>query len=51
MGSGVRKLTVDSLSEALKLATTDRKQIEKAKLIGEQIRGVRPLRRLVQHIR
>ncbi|KAF8922217.1 hypothetical protein CPB85DRAFT_1465830 [Mucidula mucida] len=39
VGSGVRKLTIDSLTDALILATTDRKQIERAKLIGEQIRG------------
>lgn len=40
VGSGVRKLTVDTLKEALVAATTDYKQIDRAKLIGEQIRAV-----------
>jgi sterol 3beta-glucosyltransferase len=40
VGTGVRKLTVQSLTEALVLATTDQKQIDRAKSIGEQIRGV-----------
>jgi hypothetical protein len=40
IGSGVRKLTVDTLAEALRTATTDRKQIDRAKLIGAQIRNV-----------
>lgn len=44
VGSGVRKLTADTLREALLLATTDHKQIDRAKLIGEQIRKVRPVR-------
>jgi len=39
VGSGVRKLTVESLKDALLAATTDRKQIDRAKLIGEQIRS------------
>jgi UDP:flavonoid glycosyltransferase YjiC (YdhE family) len=39
IGAGVRKLTVESLSQALTLATTDQKQIERARLIGEQIRS------------
>ncbi|KII93930.1 glycosyltransferase family 1 protein [Plicaturopsis crispa FD-325 SS-3] len=39
VGSGVRKLTVDSLMDALIAATTDSKQIYRAKLIGEQIRS------------
>lgn len=38
IGTGVRKLTVESLTEALVSATTDIKQIERAKLVGEQIR-------------
>ncbi|KAJ3718409.1 hypothetical protein C8R42DRAFT_697487 [Lentinula raphanica] len=38
VGSGVRRLTVDSLTEALRIATTDPKQISKAKALGEQIR-------------
>lgn len=40
VGSCVRKLTVDSLSDALIQATTDVKQIAKAKLVGEKIRSV-----------
>lgn len=40
IGSSVRKLTVENLTEALTLATTDEKQIARAKLIGEQIRAV-----------
>ncbi|KAG8220047.1 glycosyltransferase family 1 protein [Butyriboletus roseoflavus] len=39
IGTAVRKLTADSLSQALTLATTDRKQIERARLIGEKIRS------------
>ncbi|KAF9519924.1 glycosyltransferase family 1 protein [Hydnum rufescens UP504] len=39
IGSGVRKLTVDSLTEALRSATTDPKQIERARLVGEAIRA------------
>ncbi|KAG6335630.1 hypothetical protein ID866_3466, partial [Astraeus odoratus] len=39
IGAGVRKLTVDNLKEALIIATTDQKQIDRAKLIGEQIRS------------
>ncbi|KAL5518675.1 ATG26 [Sanghuangporus vaninii] len=38
-GSCVRKLTVDSLADALIAATTDEKQIAKAKLVGERIRA------------
>ncbi|KAG6844274.1 hypothetical protein H0H87_008223 [Tephrocybe sp. NHM501043] len=41
VGSGVRKLTVASLTDALLAATTDVKQIDRAKLLGEQIRNVR----------
>ncbi|KAJ6626839.1 hypothetical protein B0H10DRAFT_1996784 [Mycena sp. CBHHK59/15] len=39
VGTGVRKLTVDTLTEALILATTDIKQIDRARLIGEQMKG------------
>ncbi|PFH54756.1 glycosyltransferase family 1 protein [Amanita thiersii Skay4041] len=39
VGSGVRKLTVPTLTEALTLATTDQKQVHRAKLLGEQIRS------------
>jgi UDP:flavonoid glycosyltransferase YjiC (YdhE family) len=41
VGSAVRKLTVESLTEALVAATTDSKQIDRAKLLGEKIRAVR----------
>lgn len=40
VGSGVRKLTAAALTEALITATTDSKQIDRAKLLGEQIRSV-----------
>ncbi|KIJ68687.1 glycosyltransferase family 1 protein [Hydnomerulius pinastri MD-312] len=39
IGSGVRKLAVESLKEAFISATTDQKQIDRAKLVGEQIRS------------
>lgn len=39
IGSGVRKLTVDTLSDALIAATTDQKQIDRARLVGENIRS------------
>ena len=41
IGAAVRKLTVDSLADALIAATTDQKQIERARKIGEKIREVR----------
>lgn len=34
----MRKLTAEALCEALKKATTDEKQIAKAKIVGEMIR-------------
>ena len=40
IGSSVRKLTVENLAEALVTATTDQRQIDRAKLVGEQIRSV-----------
>ncbi|EAU92646.2 UDP-glucose:sterol glycosyltransferase [Coprinopsis cinerea okayama7 len=40
VGTGVRKLTVSALKDALVSATTDQKQIDRAKLVGEQIRRV-----------
>ena len=40
MGSAVRKLTVENLTEALLKATKDEKQIAKAKVVGEMIRKV-----------
>ncbi|KAH9081951.1 hypothetical protein EDB83DRAFT_2503137 [Lactarius deliciosus] len=39
IGTGVRKLTVENLAEALVAATTDQRQIARAKLVGEQIRS------------
>lgn len=39
VGSGVRKLTVEALTEALLAATTDPKVTERARLLGEQIRS------------
>ncbi|KAI0080011.1 hypothetical protein K474DRAFT_1658250 [Panus rudis PR-1116 ss-1] len=39
IGSAVRKLTVQSLADALASATTDQKQIERARLVGEKIRA------------
>ncbi|KAJ3516791.1 hypothetical protein NLJ89_g910 [Agrocybe chaxingu] len=39
VGTGVRKLTVSALSDALLSATNDPKQIARAKIIGEQIRA------------
>ena len=41
IGSAVRKLTVNSLTDALVAATTDQKQIDRARVIGERIRAVR----------
>ena len=43
IGAAVRKLTVDSLADALHEATTNQKLIDRAKLVGEQIRAVRPV--------
>jgi hypothetical protein len=42
VGASVRKLTVENLADALITATTDQRQIARAKLVGEQIRSVRP---------
>ncbi|KAI0662529.1 hypothetical protein C8Q70DRAFT_909134 [Cubamyces menziesii] len=39
VGTAVRKLTVESLSQALRDATTNQKQIERARVVGEQIRA------------
>ncbi|KAI0307934.1 glycosyltransferase family 1 protein [Multifurca ochricompacta] len=39
VGTSVRKLTVENLAEALIAATTDQRQIARAKLVGEQIRS------------
>lgn len=40
VGTSVRKLTVENLAEAILTATTDQRQIARAKLVGEQIRSV-----------
>lgn len=40
VGSCVRKLTVESLADALIQATTNEKQIDRARILGEQIRSV-----------
>lgn len=40
IGSAVRKLTVQTLSDALVAATTDQKQIQRAARVGEQVRMV-----------
>jgi len=50
VGSGVRKLTVDNLAEALRTATTDVKQIEKAKLLGQKIRAENGVDKAVEAI-
>ncbi|KAI0768591.1 hypothetical protein BD413DRAFT_563204 [Trametes elegans] len=39
IGAAVRKLTVESLAHALRDATTNQKQIERARVVGEQIRA------------
>jgi sterol 3beta-glucosyltransferase len=48
IGAGVRKLTVESLTEALLAATTNQKQIDKARIVGKQIRSVGTLKTSVQ---
>lgn len=40
VGTGVRKLTASALSDALVSATTDPKQIARAKTIGAEIKAV-----------
>ncbi|KAF5384699.1 hypothetical protein D9757_006248 [Collybiopsis confluens] len=50
VGSGVRRLTVESLTEALRTATTDPKQISRAKVLGEQIRMERGVETAVESI-
>ncbi|KAH9890995.1 hypothetical protein C8Q73DRAFT_105774 [Cubamyces lactineus] len=39
LGTAVRKLTVESLAQALRDATTNQNQIERARVVGEQIRA------------
>jgi len=50
VGTGIRKLTVDSLSTALQHATTDIKQIERAKLLGQTIRSENGVKTAVEAI-
>lgn len=50
VGSAVRKLTVEALSDALKKATTDEKQIAKAKVVGEMIRRENGVVRAIEAI-
>ncbi|KAG9015195.1 Sterol 3-beta-glucosyltransferase [Tulasnella sp. JGI-2019a] len=50
VGSSVRKLTVDNLTAALKSATTDIKQIEKAKLLGQKIKAEKGVDNAVEAI-
>ncbi|KIO16772.1 glycosyltransferase family 1 protein [Tulasnella calospora MUT 4182] len=50
VGSSVRKLTVDNLTEAFRAATTDVKQIEKAKLLGQKIRAEKGVDNAVEAI-
>lgn len=40
VGSAIRKLTSEHLSDALKEATTNERQIAKARVVGEEIRRV-----------
>lgn len=50
VGSAVRKLTAANLAEALKKATTDEKQIAKAKVVGEMIRKENGVQRAIEAI-
>ncbi len=50
VGSAVRKLTAEVLSEALIKATTDEKQISKAKIVGEMIRKENGVARAIEAI-
>ncbi|KAG8714883.1 Sterol 3-beta-glucosyltransferase [Ceratobasidium sp. 423] len=50
IGSSVRKLTVENLTAALRAATTDVKQIERAKLVGQSIRAENGVRTAVEAI-
>jgi hypothetical protein len=50
VGSGIRKLTTDELSDALVQATTNERQIAKAKAVGEEIRRERGVQRAIQCI-
>ncbi|QRW14842.1 glycosyltransferase family 1 protein [Ceratobasidium sp. AG-Ba] len=50
IGSSVRKLTVENLTAALRTATTDLKQIERAKLVGQSIRSENGVRTAIEAI-
>ncbi|CAE6416534.1 unnamed protein product, partial [Rhizoctonia solani] len=50
IGSSVRKLTVENLTAALRAATTDLKQIERAKLVGQSIRAENGVRTAIEAI-
>ncbi|CAE6515254.1 unnamed protein product [Rhizoctonia solani] len=50
IGSSVRKLTVENLTAALRAATTDVKQIERAKLVGQSIRAENGVRTAIEAI-
>ena len=50
VGSGMRKLTQDHLTAALKTATTDEKQIRKAKALGEEIRDEKGVEKAIEAI-
>jgi hypothetical protein len=50
VGSAVRKLTSEALAEALVKATTDEKQIAKAKVVGEMIRKENGVSRAIEAI-
>ncbi|ORY29024.1 hypothetical protein BCR39DRAFT_559323 [Naematelia encephala] len=50
VGSAVRKLTAESLAEALRKATTDEKQIAKAKVVGEMIRKENGVKKAIEAI-
>lgn len=50
VGSAVRKLTIEHLADALRKATTDEKQIAKAKVVGEMIRKENGVMRAIEAI-
>ncbi|WVF70804.1 hypothetical protein IAT40_005598 [Kwoniella sp. CBS 6097] len=50
VGSAIRKLTSESLAEALIKATTDEKQIAKAKIVGEMIRKENGVAKAIESI-
>jgi len=50
VGTSIRKLTVDSLTSALQHATTDIKQIDRARLLGEAIRSENGVQTAVEAI-